>query len=369
MFSFIYTIKTSFQKLPSNRVDLIFLVSTLSLFFVTLSGIFWPVFILAGAHTLYKMKFSYLLQEKTLISLFLFFATVKLFQSPSINTVIMFRSSMGLYFFYFYFSYINKIEFTKNLLWIAVLTILVEFIFRIPGNLHYMMTSSGIMQAPYSRVSGFGNNSTITTTILVLYLFSFSETLSVRLKSALVLAIIVCGSGIGFIGLILFGVFEISKLKSNRTVASFIAATLFVFIYLFYYFYQHTIYDESIFYKLTPQYIDTLFQSKVEEARITALNTNWFSTLFGLSTEQCLEMDKCRGGDFGWKATFQLAGLFGISVNVYLLWRLMPNINSKLFSYLSIFHYSILLFPGAQIFLGYLTRRIDPPNSANLPTK
>jgi len=366
---FVNSINGRFPNIDSDQYDLFKYTITLSLFFISLTGIFWPTFILLGAHTLYKVKFSYLLQEKVFIFLFIFFVIVKLLQNASVDTILMFRSSLGLYFFYFYFSYINKIELTKGLLWVAVLFIFIEFVFRLPDNLYNFMNPSGLMQAAYSRVAGFGNNSSITSSVLVIYLIALSDTISLRLKLATILAVVMCGSGVGFVGLLLYGVFEIAKLRSHRVIISFAAFGLLIAGYIFYQKYQNTIYSGSMFYKLSPRYFDYIFNSKMDEVRILVSNTNLYALFFGASSDQCIAMNMCVGGDFGWKATFQLSGLYGIAIYLYLFWRLMPNLGSRLFSYLSLFHYSILLFPGAQIFLGYLTRRKDPPNTSNLPTQ
>jgi hypothetical protein len=349
-----------------HNIAIVFI--TLPLFFFSLSGIFWPVFIILGLHALYKIRLAHLKQESVLITIFVIFAALKLLQSPTVYTVLMFRSSIGLFFFYFYFSYINKIKINTVLLWTAVLTIFIEFALRMPSNktevdIYNFLTINGLTQGNYSRVSGFGGNSSITSSVLVLYLFSLGESLTLKLKSAIALCILMCGSGVGFLGLILFTIHSIYKLKKMKIILGLITISAIITAYTYYYFYQDTLYHGSPFYKLSPKYFSSLLSSKVEEIRVAMMNTDLFSMLFGLSSEQCLEMNKCIGGDFGWKSAFQLSGIFGVLTYVYMLWRILPNTGTKLFSYLSIFHYSILLFPGAQIFLGYLSRKQLPHSS------
>lgn len=331
--------------------------AVLPLFFFSYLKTFWPVYGLIGFFTFVTPKKSDLKKESVLLKSCLFILSLKLIQSPSIQTLIFCRQIFGLYLFYYFFRYKlrpTSIQFSnlysKTLLSLALVAIWIEFILHLPTIItEFVIFSDDLLKAGYYRPNGFGENATITSVILITFLIELGNRIPKLLQINLAFATAILGSGLGFLGLGYAALVKV--LKQNR--AKKILPTLFIaalvsfsILSLF----QSDISDRSIFFKISPKYITHLIEMKKTDLRDTIDGITLMHFLIGQPLTSFIHY----GSDFGWHDAFRMTGFLGFIFNVALIFRVLKNNFARLFLFISIFHYSALVWPASQVFLGYL---------------
>lgn len=320
-------------------------------FALPLLGFFWPAYILAGVHSLFKIQWADIIQEKTLFILLVSFFMIKFFQDSSLATIFFFKTFIGLYFFIFYFSYINKKSFEKILIASMTFYIIGEFFYKL--YIQKYIFGRYFWRLAYPRPMGFGENASITTAILVVFLLFFSRKLVRKWIVLLVTTIIISGSGVGYFGLIYY--YFSSKwewIKKNPILSGIGLCIVLTFYSTFYILMGDNISTSNFLYKISPFYIIFLIKIKylllLNHVDLSLLK--WDEILFGIQWSNL----HYSGSDCGWYEIFLMSGVLGILINLFLIINYFKDKRISMFILISLFHYSVIWWPAGQIFLGFI---------------
>ncbi|MEA9356637.1 hypothetical protein SHI21_10495 [Bacteriovorax sp. PP10] len=320
-------------------------------FALPLLGFFWPAYILAGLHSLFKVHWNDIIQEKVLFISLVSFCIIKFLQDSSLATILFFKTFVGLYFFIFYFSYINKKSFEKILIALMTSYIIGEFFYRL--YIQKYIFGRYFWRLAYPRPLGFGENASITTAILVVFLLFFSRSLIKKWIILLVTTIIISGSGVGYFGLIYYYFSSKWKCIKKNPKSAGIGLCIVLSLYsAFYILMGDNISTSNFLYKISPFYIIFLIKIKylllLNHVDLNLLK--WDEILFGIRWSN----SHYSGSDCGWYEVFLMSGVVGVIINFFLIINYFKDKRISIFILISLFHYSVIWWPAGQIFLGFI---------------
>lgn len=333
-------------------------LSLLLLFFMPLTGVFWPAYVYIAIHSVFHLSLQDLKKERWLVGLFALFLFVKTIQLPAFNNFLFLKNFAGMYLFYYYFRYINKTNITKWLISSTVLCIGLNFILNASSNYSITMFHSidklnkYLFHSAYVRPIALGQNATIMSVVILSYLMANpKEAYNILKKKYLYLTTVVIGSGVGLVGLIFHSFMKMKKSSKHLLILG-----CFITAYFgLYYFSGIYIYTGNIFYKISPDYISRLLNDKY----IVTSNTLFQMSPLELFIGKSLIEIAPTGADFGWLSVITTGGILGIFITIFLFSKLFKYNKEILFLLiLSSFHYQTTWWSMGQIFLGYLAARL-----------
>jgi hypothetical protein len=316
--------------------------------FPVLFGVFWPAYLIALGHILFRFNLEFFKKEKFSVILMGIYFALKLLQWPSLETVIFLKTFAGFGFFYFYFCYFNKTNLDKILISACAIYLPMEFLIR---NIDHFQNWRILLL--YPRPVGFAENSTIMAIILIVFLLTLKNRQGKKWNTFLVVSVLFCLSGMGYVGLIYTYVVSKLRLLFKDLKKSFlILIVLGIAYFVFYAFMQKYIKVGDPLDKLSPRYLMLLLNMKYGViAGSFAEFQDKLSILIGLPWRGEILHS---GTDFGWAEIFFMTGLTGILLYLILINDWIKDISIKVFLILTIFHYNALWMPAGQIFLGYI---------------
>lgn len=327
--------------------------------FPVLFGFFWPAYLIALAHSLFKINLEFFKKEKKSIIIMTSFFLLKFLQAPSLETIVFLKTFAGLGFFYFYFCYFNKINLDKILIASMAIYLPLEFLYKNRNHLNEFRNIFWLNH--YPRPLGLAENTTVMTIILIIFLLILGKYLSKKWNVVLIFSVLFCMSGMGYLGLIYaFLVSKIEYFNENRKKALTTIFILGLIYIIFYVFMQKYIKIGGPLDRISPRYILFLLDMKYKLI-VNSFSEfpDYLSVLIGLPWNGKVVHS---GSDFGWGEIIFMSGISGVILNLLLINNWIKNKEVKLFLLLSIFHYNALWFPGGQIFLGYILGRYSYKN-------
>ena len=256
----------------------------------------------------------------------------------------IYRFYWGFLIFYIFFRSMKNINFNfDQLLFVLVVLTIIEAILvnsiisaEIMPNYPDKVEAASHFSNIYQRVYGFGGNPSVLSALLIVILSLSSQ--SIGLILGVLITTLVALSGSGFIAFCIYIAFKKFKQKGL------IFTLLFIAIIIIYQV------NPDIFYKISPTYIDHLFENKIHQIAEVWSDLTMFQVFFGtLNTSDM-------GGDILWLSFFKIFGVYG---TLLLLIFLLHKVNKK--NLLGVFiilllttHYFVLFSIPGQLIFGYL---------------
>lgn len=330
-----------------------------------LSGFWYVIFVLWILYYLTLTRSRNSVWGITFSLLFLFISFVKFEQFSNFSiwfSTIKFYMGWSIISL---FLFLTKLHVDTNRLAILLcFEIVLEFVLIntiVPTSVlpNYPDVGYTIMTGSLVRVYSIGNNATITATILIMVL-AYRESIMKRggiacskmcnrlISFLSFVAIIVLGSGTGYILYILFIIFKYD-LYSLKHIAIF--ALSIIIILLFYQYLQ--VGEVSIFRRLTADYIRYIWELKEEQISDFIIKYKVKDPFWGANLIN--EETAVVWGDFAFLEFYVSLGFSGIMLFVLFVLKYINKINSFpiLIGIIGTFHYGgICAFPG-QLFLSY----------------
>lgn len=350
------------MKSPMSNGEMLFL----TMFFSPLLGVsgFWYIFL-----TVYIISQFFRKPSKptvwgvTFTFLYIAFLGIKFFQISSFSiwfTTAKFYMGWGVVTLFLYYS---KISINVNrLILLFCYEIILEFVLIntvVPQSVlpNYPNLGYEIMTGSFKRVYSVGCNATTSATILVM-LLGYRE--AIRKRGSLcfnskhnriifmlsLLAIIAFGSGTGFILYLIYVFYKFNLFKIKYIAVLF--TTLFAIITFFSYI---TIGDESIFQRLSGEYLEFLWEYK--EWQVTDLISEYKVKNIYLGADFKYEENALIWGDFAFLEYYVSLGICGIFLFIMYVFYYLNRINyfPILIGVIGAFHYGgIFTFPGQLLF-------------------
>jgi len=287
--------------------------------------------------------------------------TIKLFDINIIPNILMFKFYWGFIVFYFYFKISNYRFNYLFFFWLTVIVTLIDFtlintviplenmknipeghaeIISLESNLLYLKRSYGLASMPTS-------SATILVALLA-SLYSKQRNDFRNFHIIVTLFTLICiGSGTGFL-LLLFFVFVRFKLHKGFKIYFGIIFLLLITYFVM----QQNIDDNSVFSRLSINYIERLIQLKnVQRLDVVSLLSNSnFEMLFGFNYTETNIIRTM--SDFGWIDFIECYGLLGITFFIFfLIMKKKLTCLPILIFILGYFHYPALgSIPGQILF-------------------
>jgi len=336
------------------------------LFFLPYLGTGIPAYIFALLYVSFnlgKLRFKWI--DIFILSAVITWFCMKLMQSQLQATVILLRYYFGFYIFYLFFNSVNiKLNFGKLLLLISACVIAEAFLVNtiispeiLPNypavtenGAKYETRILGFYQRPYS----IGTNASITSTIIIVLMF-YIKAMGIKLNKLTKLAasgaIILLGSGVGYM---LFFLYYLFLLRPFKNVIRSVISVSFVLLLYFLIFVSDIGATEGLE-KISSMYLEFLYDFKtgqMEDVRY-ALHHAANGVLIGQQFHEPSEL--IIWSDFAWNDMYYCTGLLGIGLLVFILLIKFNRYNwvPFLIFIIGAIHYGAIFSLPGQLLLGY----------------
>jgi hypothetical protein len=316
-----------------------------------------------------KEKITFYAPDIFFLSVILIWFVCKLGQSSLPATLILLRYYFGFFIFYYFFRVTRvNIDFSKLLFYLGLVTIIEAFAvntvispsimpnypIKNDANAYKVYETSimGFYQRPYS----FGNNSSITATLLMVLLFylqylqeKWGQRIPPRTKWAAIIAVILSASGEGYAFLLLYIIFLFKPYKDalRGTISMLILTTIYYLIFVV------DIGNTEALQKISATYIRFLWDFKVEQ--VNDVIARLMKSSIWIGDKFMDPMDLIVWSDFAWNDLFLSAGLVGVFVILAICLSKIcrSNMVPIIIFLLGAFHYGAMYSLPGQMIIGY----------------
>jgi len=340
------------------------------MFFLPYLGTGIPAYIVALlflAINITRIKFK--MVDVVLFAVLSTWFVCKCMQSSMSSSVILLRYYFGFFIFYLFLNNLKfRIDFEKLLFWISVMVIVEaiaintvispKLLPNYPKNDigdTFKTAILGFYQRPYS----IGTNASNSSTLLVMLLFCIENIkrrvglkISNKLFAVSTLAVILLGSGVGYMLYLMFLIYKINPFKNAfRTALS----CLSIFILYFLLFVQNIGSSEGLE-KISSVYIGFLYDFKIGQIQdmIDAFGGSMYTWLIGQKFNDPSEL--IIWSDFAWENLLFCTGLIGLVFTIvsFIIKTNRYNFIPVIIFVLGAIHYGAMYALPGQLLLGYL---------------
>jgi hypothetical protein len=344
------------------------------MFFLPYLGTGIPAYIVALLFLLVNItRIKFKMGDVILLGIILTWFVLKCLQSTVPSTVILLRYYFGFFIFYLFLNNLKfRLNLEKLLFWISLMIIIEAVLINtiLPPHLlpnypkNEMVDETfktqilGFYQRPYS----IGTNSSITATIVVLLLFCIEQvsrrtglSITRKLMAISTTAVILLGSGVGYMLYLLFIIYKINPFKNIfRTVIS-ILSILFIYFLLF----IKDIGTTDGLEKISSLYIGFLYDFKIAQIQdmIDAFKGEPSFWLIGQKFNDPKEL--IIWSDFAWENLLYCTGVIGLFATVitFLFKANKHNLIPLIIFVVGAIHYGAMYSLPGQLLLGFLFTR------------
>ena len=293
-------------------------------------------------YMIFKLKANFVYKYFAVILALCLVFLYHVFLNGFVESLIMYRFHWGFFAFYLFFKGCSqKYNITPLFLVMIVMIFLevfaVNFFINVVDLPNYPLSNTASQYI--SGIYSYGGNASITS-VLLISILPIIEVGAVLYFSSF-LAIFFIGSGSGLFLFILYSLF--SKINMRK-----ISIYMISFIFIAY---LESIYESSIFYKISFDYFNIILDIKINKILNILSTMSWVEIFFGAHNAH-----KIVGGDAAWLNFFFSSGIVGVSIMAFLL---LSNINkfnafSIFIIFIGTFHYYVLFSLPGQLITGYI---------------
>lgn len=357
------------EKIPYQPQMLISIVYVM--FFLPYTGTGIPAYIVALLFLFVNfMHLKFKIIDSVFLLIIVGWFIIKCQQSSLSSAMILLRYYFGFYIFYLFFNNLKfKLNLEKLLFWMSIMVIVEAVLINTvlppkllpnyPKNEVVIDTFKTQILGFYQRPYSIGTNSSISSTLLVLLLFSIEKykrkgtvQISRKLMAISTFAIVLLGSGVGYMLYLLFLVYKINPFKNIlRTIISiFVILTIYILLFVV------NIGSVDGLEKISNVYMGFLYDFKAGQLQDTLAAFKGDTGFWLIGQKFDDPKDLIIWSDFAWENLFYCTGLIGliITIIIFIVKANKHNFIPLVIFMLGAIHYGAMYSLPGQLLLGYL---------------